>query len=166
MKTQIRGVILFSISFLLLVGLTTGISEYSIKPYSHFSNPSELIEKAVPEATENCKRILLIFGADWCTWCNKLSKFIVENEHVSKLLDREYILIKVNIGKWDKNQDMVRKYNVERKAGIPSVVLLDEKGKFLLFEETGSLEAGKGYSEEKVLDFLNQNIARDKGSCK
>ena len=51
---------------------------------------------------------------------------------------------------------LVKKYNVQRKAGLPSFVILENDGKFLLFQETGILEEGKGYSESKLVGFFNK----------
>lgn len=126
--------------------------------YSSHTNPKEEIEDAIKAADNGGKNILLIFGADWCSWCNKLANFIKENKKVSGLLTEKYIVVKVDIGKWDTNLDLMKKYKARQKAGVPSLVVLDSKGKFLVFQETGSLEEGKGHSEEKVLIFLKKYL--------
>lgn len=126
--------------------------------YSSHTNPKEEIEIAIKGADSNEKNILLIFGADWCSWCNRLANFIKENKKVSHLLTEKYVVIKVDVGKWDTNLDLMKKYNARQKVGVPSLAVLDSKGKFIVFQETGSLEEGKGHSEEKVLNFLKKYL--------
>lgn len=134
--------------------------------YSQHKNPNEEITTAVSEAGKDCRRILLVFGADWCPWCNRLSHFFDENANVAASLKSGYIVVKVDLGKWDKNLDLLEKYKVDRKVGIPSFVLLDSKGEWVKFQETGVLEEGKGYSEAKVLQFLKDNKTPENQSCK
>lgn len=133
--------------------------------YSQHKNPGEEIKNAVSEAGKDCRRILLVFGADWCPWCNRLSRFFDENSNVSASLKSGYIVVKVDLGKWDKNLDLLEKYKVDRRAGIPSFALLDSKGEWVKFQETGVLEEGKGYSEAKVLQFLKDNKTPDNQAC-
>jgi len=135
--------------------------------YSSHKNPTNEIKSAVNSAAvDDCKRILLVFGADWCPWCNRLSKFFDENERVAAALKNNFIVVKVDLGRWDKNLDLMEKFKVDRKAGIPSFVVLDSKGEWIKFQESGVLEEGKGYSEEKVLQFFADNKTPADKPCK
>jgi thioredoxin-related protein len=134
--------------------------------YSSHKNPAEEIKSAGIKAANDCRRILLIFGADWCPWCNRLSHLFDENEKIAAALKNDFILVKVDLSRWDRNLDLVEKYKVNRKAGIPSFVLLDSKGEWIKFQDTGVLEDGKGYSEEKVLKFFADNKTPADKPCK
>jgi thioredoxin-related protein len=134
--------------------------------YSSHKNPGDEIKSAVIDAADGCRAILLVFGADWCPWCNRLSKFFDENERVAATLKNNFIVVKVDLGRWDKNLDLMAKFKVDRKAGIPSFVVLDSKGEWMKFQETGVLEEGKGYSEKKVLKFFTANKTPAGKPCK
>jgi thioredoxin-related protein len=134
--------------------------------YSSHTNPRDEIKSAVVSAASDCRRILLVFGADWCPWCNRLSKFFDENEKVAATLKNDFILVKVDLGRWDKNLDLMEKFKVDRKAGIPSFVVLDSNGGWVKFQESGVLEEGKGYSEEKTLQFFSENKTPSDKPCK
>ena len=134
--------------------------------YSSHKNPGDEIKSAVIDAADDCRAILLVFGADWCPWCNRLSKFFDENEKVATTLKSNFIVVKVDLGRWDKNLDLMEKFKVDRKAGIPSFVILDSKGERIRFQESGILEEGKGYSEEKVLQFFDDNKTPADKPCK
>lgn len=134
--------------------------------YSSHTNPVAEIKSAIIDASGDCRAILLVFGADWCPWCNRLSKFFDENEKVAAALNNDFILVKIDLGRWDKNLDLMEKYKVDRKAGIPSFVVLYSKGERIKFQESGILEEGKGYSQEKVLQFLADNKTPADKPCK
>jgi thioredoxin-related protein len=140
--------------------------EQAVGIYSSHKNPVEEIKSAVSDAGNDCRRILLVFGADWCPWCNRLSHFFDENVNVAASLKSGFIVVKVDLGRWDKNLDLVNKFKVNRKAGIPSFVVLDSKGEWIKFQETGVLEEGKGYSESKILQFLKDNKTPKDEDCK
>lgn len=124
--------------------------------YSSHKDPAGEIETAIARSAESCKTIILIFGADWCPWCNRLAKIFDENRTISRYLEDNFLLVKIDVGKWDKNLDLAEKYSVSRKAGVPSLVFLNCKGKLIKFQETSVLEQGKGYSEQKIMDLLGK----------
>jgi len=161
MKTYIE--ILVSLIVVLMLSVFLSVLGFPItkdQPVIYFSahkNPAGEIESVIKNSDKECKSILLVFGADWCPWCNRLSKLFDENEKIASILNKDYTLIKVDVGKWDKNLNLAEKYRVERKAGIPAIVILDCKGKWIKFQETSVLEEGKGYSEKTVLKFLSDN---------
>jgi len=54
-----------------------------------------------------------------------------------------------------------QKYAPEgNKLGYPFFIVLDRNGKTLHVQESGSLEKGKGYDEEKVLNFFKAWVAK------
>ena len=66
--------------------------------------------------------------------------------------------MKVDIGKWDKNLDLVKKYEADIKQhGVPFITVLDSKGEVVKNQPTTPLEEGKEHSTEKLLAFLKAN---------
>ena len=55
----------------------------------------------------------------------------------------------------NKNEAVFSKYVAKGKQyGYPFFIILSENGKLLCVQESGILEAGKGYDVEKVKQFL------------
>ncbi len=154
------------IAAMIILLLVSGVA-FTKGIYSDVTNPKSDIETALESSAKDGKKIMLIFGADWCPWCNLLAKYIKEEGKVKTVLEKHYRVVKVDVGKWNANMDLVEKYKVNRKAGIPSLVVLDEKGKWLAFQETGTLEKGKWYDDAKVLNFLGGFLGKhDKTAAK
>ncbi len=124
--------------------------------YDAKSDPAKELSKAVKTASKKDKRILLQVGGDWCPWCKKLDKLFKENEEIASLLDKHYILLKVNYSKENKNEKFLSKY--PKIEGYPHIFVLDKNGKFIHSQNTGDLETGEYHDPAKVIAFLEKWI--------
>lgn len=115
------------------------------------------IAAALVKAKKNNKRVLLMFGANWCGWCHKLHGVFESNREIGKTLLYEYERVNIDIGKMDKNMDLVRKYGARAdKEGVPYLTVLDADGKAIANQETGALEEGDHHDPAKVQEFLKK----------
>ena len=112
------------------------------------------IKNAVVDATKENKRILLDVGGEWCIWCHRLDEFILADKEIDSTLHANFIFVKVNFSKENKNETVLAKY--PKVDGYPHFFVLEKDGKLLLSKNTGELEAEKSYSREKLLDFINE----------
>ncbi len=118
------------------------------------------IAAALARAAKDNRRVLIQWGGNWCGWCRLLHKLFKEDRAIAKTLLYEYDVVMVDIGKFDKNKDLLAKYKADLgKSGVPYLTVLDAAGVVVVNQETSSLEAGKIYDPKKVLDFLNAHKA-------
>ncbi len=119
-------------------------------------NPAMDLDSAVAIAKSSNKRILLDVGGEWCKWCHFLDKFFDTNQDVADFLHANFVVVKVNFSKENKNEDFLSRY--PKVAGYPHFFVLDTDGKFLFSQDTGALENGSkenpGHDHDKVLAFL------------
>lgn len=114
------------------------------------------IAAALAKAGKDNKRVLLMFGANWCGWCHLLHGVFDDNREIAKVLLYEYELVTVDIGRMDKHLDLAKKYGADLKQGVPFLTVLDADGKPLVNQETSSLEAGDHHDPAKVKAFLDR----------
>lgn len=125
--------------------------------YDEKADAKALIAEAVKKASADNKRVLVMFGGNWCGWCHKLHATFESDPQVKKALLYEYVRVNVDIGKWDKHMDLAEAYGAKLKdSGVPFLTVLDGSGKVVANQETGSLEEGDHHVPAKVLGFLNQ----------
>lgn len=127
--------------------------------YDESANASEQIADALRAAKRDNKRVLVQYGANWCGWCVKLAGLYKSDRDIAHELLYEYELVKIDVGRFDKNLDVVAKYGPGEKlktSGIPFLTVLDADGKVLANQESGALEQGNGHDPKKVLAFLKQ----------
>lgn len=129
--------------------------------YDEAADAKSQIAAALARAGRDNRRVLLMFGANWCGWCHKLHSVFKEDKEVAKTLQYEYELVLVDIGRRDKNVELAKSYGADlAKEGVPFLSVLDAEGKVLAGQETGSLEAGERHDPEKVLALLKRYAAQ------
>jgi thioredoxin 1 len=111
------------------------------------------IREATATAGKDHKRILLVFGGNWCTDCHVLDNAF-HQPTIAPLLNSNFLVVHVDIGKYDKNLDVAKKYHVDLEKGVPSIAVLNSDGSFLY--STAEFEKARVLSEEDVLQFLDK----------
>jgi len=84
------------------------------------------IAKAVAAAKDG-RYVLLDFGATWCPDCVVLERYFGDRA-VTTVLDRQYHVVSVDVGRFNRNMDLLAQYAPGSK-GIPTLVLLGPDGK-------------------------------------
>jgi thiol-disulfide isomerase/thioredoxin len=88
---------------------------------------AEEIDRAIAAAKRDGKHVLLDFGADWCPDCRVLGK-LFEEPAVAKTLEANFHVVRIDVGRRDKNGELVAKYKATSDAWIPAVVVLAPDG--------------------------------------
>ena len=123
--------------------------------YAPGLNAHAEIKQAVALASKEHKRVLVVFGANWCYDCHVLD-LAFHRPDVEAVLQRNYEVVHVDVGEGDKNQDLMEQYQVPMKKGIPAIAVLDNDGKLLYSQRGGEFEKARALAPEDVLAFLNK----------
>lgn len=121
--------------------------------YPTNANAVEEIRKGTASARKQNKRVLLVFGGNWCSDCHVLDRAF-HLARIEPLLNANFVVVHVDVGKYDKNLDLAKKYRVDLEKGVPEVAVLNGNGTFVY--STTEFEKAHLLSEEDVLDFLNK----------
>ena len=125
--------------------------------YDEAADARAQIDAAFARAKKENKRVLLVFGANGCGWCRKLHALFERDEEIARLLRYEYEVIRVDVGRFDRNEDLAADLGAAvRQHGIPFLTVLDAEGKPLVNQETSSLEQGAAHDPAKVKAFLGK----------
>lgn len=117
-------------------------------------NPFDDLSAAVDSAAKSNKRIMLDVGGEWCIWCHRIDAFMHNTEEIKSLLQENFIIVKINYSKENKNEKFLSQYPAIE--GYPHFFVLDSDGKLLHSQNTGDLERDKDYDKDKFLIFLNK----------
>jgi hypothetical protein len=113
------------------------------------------IVDALKKASQQHKRVLLVFGANWCYDCHVLD-LAFHRPDVTAVLNPNFVVVHVDVGQGDKNQDIMKQYQVPMTKGIPAIAVLDSDGKLLYSQQGGEFEKARALAPEDVLAFLNK----------
>jgi len=113
------------------------------------------IAAAVARSTKEKKRVLLVFGANWCYDCHVLDHALHDGE-AGKIVREKYLLVHVDIGEGEKNTELVKLYKIPLDKGVPAVAILDAAGKLLYSSGEGEFEAARRMLKQDLVGFLEQ----------
>ena len=132
------------------------------KVYNEEINPLEQIDQAVLKAKASGKYVVCQVGGNWCIWCLRFADFITNDTTISKVINENFEYIHVNYnprksGGEEKQKQaaaLMKRLDNCGRFGYPVFVVLDETGKVIHIQDSGLLEKGQSYDQEKVLQFF------------
>ena len=110
---------------------------------------------AFKKAAVTHKRILLVFGGNWCGDCQVLDLYFHDPAN-RPILDANFVLVHINIGHNDENLDIAKQYEIPLDKGVPALSVLTEKGGLLYSQRNGQFEAMRRMESTSVTQFLMQ----------
>ncbi len=111
------------------------------------------LSAALAAAGANRKRVILDFGGNWCADCHVLDYYFHDATNGS-LLDANYILVHINIGRMNENLDIAGRYLIPLRKGVPALAILGSHGELLYSQRTGEFQAMRAMQSSAVTDFL------------
>jgi thiol:disulfide interchange protein len=119
--------------------------------YPDNADAKKEISEALAAAAKDHKRVILVFGASWCFDCFALD-YRFHQAGIQPLVDNNYHVVHVDIGRNDKNSDLIKKYEIPIEKGVPSLAVLDSKGNRLY--TTGEFESARRIDPQVIVKFL------------
>lgn len=114
------------------------------------------IKEAEAKAANAHKRLLLVFGANWCFDCHVLD-LAFQRPDLAPVLVANYEVVHVDLGPDEhKNADLVQQYEIPLNKGIPALAVVESDGKLVVSQKNGEFEDARGLTPEVLLTFLNQ----------
>lgn len=75
---------------------------------------------------------------------------------LASLLEEKFVIVKVDVGRYDKNLDLAEKYHVPVKHGVPALAVLDSSGRLLYAMDQGQFADARHMSYESIKGFFEQ----------
>ena len=116
--------------------------------------PAE-VTSALAAARKDHKRVLLVFGGNWCYDCHVLDATF-HSKAISPLVSENYHVVHVNVGEYDKNLDLAKKYEIPLDKGVPSLAILDPDGSLVISQKKGEFESTVRIGPEDIVKFLKE----------
>ena len=108
-------------------------------PYDESADPQRDLQTALAKARKENKRVLVVFGANWCPDCRALDHEFHAGGKTDALVAERYEVVKVDVGRFDKNLDFAKLYGEPIKKGIPSVVVVTPANEVVYQTKAGEL---------------------------
>ena len=122
--------------------------------YPANANAKDEIQESLKRAATEKKRLLLIFGANWCYDCHVLDRALHEGT-AGKIVSENFLLVHVDIGEGANNADLIKLYRIPLSKGVPAVAIVNSDGKILYSSGDGEFEASRQMMKKDLVAFLN-----------
>lgn len=115
------------------------------------------IAAALRAAAKDHKRVILVFGGNWCYDCHVLNSAF-HSPRIAPLVNANYHVVHVNIGDGDKNLDLADQYGVplHEYVRVPSLAVLDASGKVIYSQKNGEFDDSARLSPADIIRFLKK----------
>ena len=124
-------------------------------PYNESADARAEIKQALSQATKAGVPVLVIFGANWCGDCKVLDLALKEGAS-AQFVAREFRVVKVDVGKFDRNVGIAESYGVPLKNGIPAVAILSPANQVLYVTRAGELADARNMGENGIYQFFRK----------
>jgi thioredoxin 1 len=127
-------------------------------PYNESASASADLQSALAAARADHNDVLLVFGANWCPDCRELDKALNGSSHA--LISGHFQVVKVDVGRFDKNLDLANQYGNPISKGIPAVVVLTADNRIVYSSNGGELANARKMGDTGIYDFLSSHVAQ------
>lgn len=134
--------------------LSTQIDAQAKKLYDTDAIPSDQFQKAIKEAKQYDKHIMVQIGGNWCPWCFRFHDFHTKNPELDSILNEHYILINVSYDPKMKDP-LYSRLGYPQRFGFPVLVITNKFGNRIHTQNSWYLEDGENtYDYKKFKSFL------------
>jgi len=114
------------------------------------------LKEAEEKAARDHKRVLLVFGANWCFDCHVLD-IAFHGPELGPIVAANYEVVHVDLGPDEKkNANLVQQFDIPLNKGIPAMAVADSDGKLIVSQKNGEVEDARQLTPEFLAEFLNK----------
>ena len=99
-------------------------------PFEAAPKPGPTLGQAEDVARASGKRVLVIFGADWCPDARRFVS-VVQAPELAAFVNAKYEVVLIDVGRYDLNLDLAAGYGLQTVEGAPAIVIADGEGRVI-----------------------------------
>jgi thiol:disulfide interchange protein len=128
----------------------------NVELYSDPSRAQAELDEALTRARAEHKRVIAVFGANWCYDCHVLDAAFHSNG-LAPLVNANFIVVHISVGDDGRaNNDLAARLGVPLDKGVPALAVLDPDGEVVYAQKYGEFEASEKISPSDLRGFLEK----------
>ncbi len=139
----------------LLAAATAAQGQSTWRGYDEGADANAAIAQAVQRAQGTGRKVLVVFGANWCGDCRVLDE-TMKTGRLKQVMDSNFEVVKVDVGRFDRNVQIAERYAVPLKKGIPTIAIVDGSGKASFVTQAGELADARAMGEAGLVRFFDR----------
>jgi len=122
-------------------------------PYSAEADAHAELDAAYQRASERGTRVLVKFGGNWCPDC-RIFAGMLALEPIAAYTDEHYEIVAVDVGRYERNMDVVARFGMEELEGAPTVIITTADGEIINTGTAAEWRTARERNPQDVMDYL------------
>ncbi len=122
-------------------------------PYNNKNISSELLDGFIDETINEKLQPVIIFGGNWCPDCRILDGTL-ELPTIEKFLNEHYKIMHIDVGRYDKNMELMSHLKIEQKKGVPRVVIFNFEKEILNSSTSSEWTSARDRRQQEIFDYF------------
>lgn len=126
--------------------------------YDETANAVMELKQALETARTAGKHVLVVFGANWCPYCRSLAKAL--DAEAGRRLEPDFVVVKVDVGQFDKNMDLVEAYDDPLREGLPGAAVLNADDKAIYTADADDLINAVEEGDDGLYELFHDKVSQ------
>ena len=129
-------------------------------PYDEKVVDSLQLDEFIDLSISRGKQPVVIFGGNWCPDCRILEGTLAMPT-IKKFLQQHYQVMHIDIGRYDRNMDLMEHLNIESKKGVPRVVILDLEKNIMNSSTSSEWTTARDRKQQEIYNYFQKFVSNN-----
>ena len=103
---------------------------------------------------------VIIFGGNWCPDC-RILEGTLQIQTIKEFLQEHYQIMHIDIGRYDRNMELMNHLNIESKKGVPRVVILNFKKEVLNSSTSSEWTSARERKQQEIFNYFQEYVIKN-----
>ena len=127
-------------------------------PYDEKVVDSLQLDEFIDLSISRGKQPVVIFGGNWCPDCRILEGTLAMPT-IKKFLQQHYQVMHIDIGRYDRNMELMDHLNIESKKGVPRVVILDLEKNIMNSSTSSEWTTARDRKQQEIYNYFQKFVS-------
>mgnify|MGYP005688451883 CR=1 FL=1 len=129
-------------------------------PYDEKVVDSLQLDEFIDLSISKGKQPVVIFGGNWCPDCRILEGTLAMPT-IKKFLQQNYQVMHIDIGRYDRNMELMDHLNIESKKGVPRVVILDLEKNIVNSSTSSEWTTARDRKQQEIYNYFQKFLSNN-----
>jgi thiol-disulfide isomerase/thioredoxin len=129
-------------------------------PYDEKVVDSLQLDEFINLSISKGKQPVVIFGGNWCPDCRILEGTLAMPT-IEKFLQQHYQVMHIDIGRYDRNMELMDHLNIESKKGVPRVVILDLEKNIVNSSTSSEWTTARDRKQQEIYNYFQKFLSNN-----
>ena len=123
------------------------------EPFAGLSISLQELHVFIADSLKAGKQPVIIFGANWCPDARYLAG-VLELPSVKNFIDNHFLLLNVDVGKYERNTELFNFFDSAIQDGIPRIFILNHTGEPINLEVNDQMRTAREQEPQAIFNYF------------